>query len=159
MANDGGLIAKLEEWFAARLAALTETDGGPAVFKTADLWKNQIAASKAGLEAFGRYEPFAFVSYQSADAAREGGYSLRQVLEFVILIGVESKEDGIARYGDDNNLGVSKIRDLVIELFDRKHPGGELECDEIYYTGDVEVLDAPKKYMIQMTFETSFLTN
>jgi len=84
---------------------------------------------------------------------------LRQVLEFAVLLGVESSTPGVARYGDGNNLGVSKLRDLVIELFDRKHPGGGLKCDEIYYTGDFEVLDAPKKYAIQMTFETSFLTN
>jgi len=151
MANDGGLVAKLEQWFADTLAALT-------VFRTADIWRHQISATKSGMEAFPRYEPFAFVSYQSVDAAREGGYQLRQVLEFAILIGVESKTDGVARFGDSNNLGTSKLRDLVIAAFDKKHPGSGLKCDEIYYTGDIEVFDSPKRHMLQMTFETSFLT-
>jgi len=156
MANDGGLIATLEQWFASALAALTS--GGEQVFKTADIWRHQIAATSAGLEAIDRYAPFAFVSYQADDAAREGGYDLRQVVEFVILIGVAAKEAGVARFGDANSLGVSKIRDLVIALFDRQHPGGSFKCDEIYYTGSVEVLDTPARYVIQMSFETSFLT-
>ncbi len=156
MANDGGLMAQLEQWFADTLAALT--NGGNAVFKTAEVWKHQIAASKGGIEAFGRYEPFAFVSYQSADGAREGDYDLRQVLGFAILIGVESRSVGVARFGNSNNLGTSKIRDLVIAAFDKQHPGGGLACDDIYYTGEIEVFDSPKRHCIQMNFETSYLT-
>lgn len=158
MANDSGLMAKLEQWMADQLAALTKSVGGEVVFKTADIWKHQISAGQAGMEAFARYEPFAFVSYQSADAAREGGYDLRQVLEFAVLIGVESKAKGVARFGDGNHLGTSKIRDLVITLFDRKHPAGEFNCDEFYYTGEIEVFDSPKRHAIQMNFETSQLT-
>lgn len=156
MANDGGLIAALEQWLADTLAALKHA--GEDVFKTAKVWKHQIGPTKAGMEAFGRYEPFAFVSYQAADAAREGEYDLRQVLEFAILIGVESKDDGVARFGDSTHLGTSKIRDLVIDAFDRIHPGGSFNCDDFYYTGDVEVVDSPKRHAIQMTFETSQLT-
>jgi len=156
MANDGGLMAAMEQWMANRLAALTFE--GKNVFKTAEVWKHQVGPTNAGMEAFERYEPFAFVSYQAADAAREGDYDLRQVLEFAILIGVESKADGVARIGDANHLGTSKLRDLVINLFDRVHPGGTFNCDEFYYTGDVEVLDAPKRHAIQMTFEASQLT-
>lgn len=156
MSNDGGLIASLEQWFADQLAALQHESAD--VFKTADIWKHQIAATAGGMEAFGRYQPFAFVSYDSADAAREGDNDLRQVLAFAILIGVEAREAAVARIGDVDTLGVSKIRDLVIDLFDRKHPGEEFDCDEIYYTGDVEVFDAEKKYCIQMKFETSKMT-
>ena len=156
MANDGGLIAKLEQWLADTLAALTNND--KKVFNTAEVWKHQIAATKSGMEAFPRYEPFAFVSYQSDDAAREGDYDLRQVIEFAILIGVESKSDGVARFGDADHLGTSKIRDLVIAALDRKHPGDDLTCDEFYYTGGIEVFDSPKRHAIQMNFETSQLT-
>jgi len=156
MANDGGLVAQVEQWMADTLAALT--NGDEIVFKTADIWRHQIAATNAGIEAFARYEPFAFVSYSGADAAREGGYDLRQVLEFAVLIGAEHKEDGVARFGDANNLGTSKIRDLVIAAFDRKHPGGGLTCDEFYYTGEVEVFDGPRRHAIQINFETSQLT-
>lgn len=157
MANDSGLMAKLEQWFVDTLAALTDDNGKP-VFKTAKVWKHQISATEGGMKAFKRYEPFAFVSYQSADAAREGGYDLRQILEFAVLIGVESKADGVARFGDANNLGTSKIRDLVIAALDRKHPGGTLNCDEIYYTGEIEIFDSPKRHAIQMNFEVSQLT-
>lgn len=156
MANDGGLMAALEQWMTDQLAALEfESE---LVFKTAEVWKHQIGPTKAGIEAFSRYDPFAFVSYQSTDAAREGDYDLRQVLEFAVIIGVQSKEDGVARIGDTRHLGTSKIRDLVISLFDRTHPGGTFNCDDFYYTGDVEVVDAPKRNAIQMTFETSQLT-
>jgi len=156
MANDTGLMAKLEQWMADTLKALTHDDKN--VFKTAAVWKHQIAATEAGMQAIGRHEPFAFVSYMSADAAREGGYDLRQVLEFAVLIGVESKSKGVARFGDAHHLGTSKIRDLVIAAFDRKHPGGDLDCDEFYYTGEIEVFDSPKQHLIRMHFETSQLT-
>lgn len=158
MANDGGLIAKLEQWMVDTLAALTS--GGANVFRTVETWKHQISASKGGMEAFARYEPFAFVAYQSTDSAREGDHDLRQVLEFVVLIGVQSKVDGVARFGDANNLGTSKIRDLVITAFDKKRPSdAEITCDEFYFTGDVEVIDSPKKHAIEMTFEVSQLTS
>lgn len=157
MANDGGLVAKLEQWFTDQLKALELNS--EKVFNTADIWRHQISAQSGGFEAAAEYAPFAFVSYQSAKSAREGGYTLRQVIEFAILIGTESKEAGVARFGSSVKLGTSKIRDLVIELFDRKHPGAELACDEIYYTGEIEIADTPTYHAIQMNFETSFVTN
>jgi len=154
MANDGGLMAVLEQWMADILAAMTS--GGKAVFKTADVWRHQVGATSGGIEAFDRYEPFAFVSYQSADAAREGDYDLRQVLEFAVLIGVVSKSPGDARTGSSGNLGTSKIRDLVIAAFDKQRPDDEsIECDEFYYTGELEIFDSPKRHAIQMNFEVS----
>ena len=156
MANDGSLISQLEQWMADILAALIFNN--KKVFKTAEVWKHQIAATQSGMQAFTRYQPFAFVSRRDVDSAREGGYDLRQVLEFAVLIGVESKAKGIARYGDSRHLGTSKIRDLVIAAFEKKHPGGELTCDEFYYTGEIEVFDAPKLHAVQMHFETSQLT-
>jgi len=157
MANDGGLMAKIEQWFADELVALQHE--GKDVFKTADVWKHQISVTESGgIEGFSRYTPFAFVGYQDSDSAREGDYDLRQVLSFAFLIGCESKHVGVARTGDDNNLGVSKIRDLVIAHFDRTHPGEEFDCDEIYYTKDYEVIDRPKQYAIEMIFEIGQLT-
>lgn len=146
MTNDGGLVAQIEQWFADTLKALTNS--GELVFKTAEVWEHQVGATKSGLEAFGSYEPFAFAGYSGADAAREGGKDLRQVISIAVLIGVTSKEDGVARHGDDNNLGTSKIRDLVIAAFDKKHPGGGLTCDDIYYVGEDEIVDAPKRHAI-----------
>ncbi|HIJ66812.1 MAG TPA: hypothetical protein HPP51_00815 [Planctomycetes bacterium] len=154
MANDGGITAQLEQFIADTLAAMQS--GGENVFRTADVYKYQISADAGGIEAFSRYEPFAFVSYWPAgDAAREGDYDLRQVWRFAILIGIESTGDGVARIGDANHLGASKIRDLVIAGLDGQHPGGDLDCDELYYTGETELLDSPKKYAFEMHFTTN----
>jgi len=155
MANDGGYIAKLEQWFATALAELQY--GGSDVFRTADVWRHQVSAGSGGMEAFSGFAPFAFVSYSGDDAAREGGYDLRQVLEFSILVGTESKYPSLARFGDAGHLGLSKIHDLIITLFDRRHPGTGFACDEIYYTSTVEVLDSPERYMAEMKFETSYI--
>ena len=163
MSNDGGLIALLEHWFADALAALTFD--GALVFppgvngsKHADVWKHQLAAKVGGIEALDRYAPCAFVSYFNDQAAREGGYDLREVLEFTILVGQQSREAGVARYGSATERGVSKLRDLVIAAFDRKHPGATLACDEIYYTGSSEVYDSSKQCVIEMHFEVSKMT-
>ena len=156
MANDGSLLSKLEQFVADTLAALTS--GGSAVFKTADVWRHQLAAGGSGFESLGRHSPCAFVSYTAAEAAREGGNELREVIEFAILIGVEHKNPGTARIGSTNVNGTSKLRDLVIALFESKHPGESLTCDEIYYTGDREIFDAPTQHVIELHFETSKMT-
>ena len=156
MATDDGLIAKLEASFVAVLAAL-QVDSVD-VFKTADHWRHQVGAVGGGLEAFPRYAPFAFVGYQDDESAREGGYDLREVPTINILIGVCSEHAGVARIGDDNHLGTSKIRDLVIAAFESKTPAGDLGCDESYYIGGVTVVDAPKRHAIEMVFEISKMT-
>lgn len=156
MANDGGLVAKLEQWFADVLAAI-KVDGID-IFKTVDVWKHQVGASAGGIEAFTRYSPFAFVARQDIDTAREGDYDLRQIIDFRILIGVESVLPGVARIGDATHLGTSRLRELVIAALDKQHPGAGFECDEIYYTGEIEALDSPRQHAIEMSFETSFVT-
>lgn len=154
MPHDGGLIATLEQYIVDTLAVLQNE--GVAVFKTAEKWRHQIAATAGGLDAMDRYEPFAFVSYMDADNAREGSRDLREVLSFAVLIGVCSREDGICRYGDANNLGTSKIRDLVIAAFDKQRPDDpDVKCDEFYYIRDFEIVDSPKRHAIQMVFEVS----
>jgi len=158
MANDGGMIAVIEQWLADTLAALTS--GGEAVFTTSAVWRHQISGTKGGLEAFGRYAPFAFVSYQDCDAAREGDNDLRQVFAFAILIGVESKSDGDAKIGNAQQLGTSKIRDLVIAALDQKRPDDEFAyaLDDFLYISDVEVIDTTKQHAIQIIVECSFMT-
>jgi len=155
MANDGGMIAKLEQWFADVLAAMT--NGGVKVFDTAKVWRHQVGVTEGGLEAFERYAPFAFPGFVSDEAAREGDNDLRRVLEFAILVGVTSKSDGDARTGTATDLGVSKIVDLVIAAFDQQHPGEEFTCDPVYYTSTIEALVAPKKYAVEMRFEVSYI--
>ena len=157
MAHDGGLIANIEAWFVTQLAALT--NGGVAVFKTVDMWRYQVSATKGGLEAFTQYAPFAFVKFQPAKPGYEGDHDLRQVIRIAIGIGIESKVTGDARIGNTNQLGYSKIRDLVIELFNEKHPGESFTCDDFYYTGEAEAADMPKRYAAEIYFETNYVTD
>ncbi len=152
MSNDSGLIAKLEQWMVDTIAALD-------LFKTVDVWKHQTGLDGSFTESFARYEPFAFVAYIAATAAREGGYDLREVLEFGVVIGVESKEPGVARLGDDNNKGISSLRDSLIATFDRTRPDDEtVTCDEFYFMSDLLVVDSPKRCALEMRFECSQMT-
>jgi len=154
MAKAKGMTAKLEDWIVSILAALVDDDDKP-VFKTAEPWEHQL---ESGVESFKQFEPFAFVSYWPADAAREGDYDLREVLRFSVLIGIESKSKGTARRGDDNNLGASKIRDLVIAALDGKHPGDGFDCDSLYFTGETELVDSLKRYATELHFQENWLS-
>ena len=73
-------------------------------------------------------------------------------MQFAVLIGVESKKPGIAFYGDDNNLGASRIRDLVIDAIDQEHPGVEYDCDDLNFSGETEMADTPKRYATELHF-------
>lgn len=156
MANDGGLLAKTEQWIADILAALTS--GGNLVFKTAKVWKHQLDAKKGGTEAFDRYEPFAFVGYNPRIPGREGDHDLKQVLGFSVLIGIKSRSDGVARFGNSNNLGISKIRELVIAALDDVHPDVSIACDDLEYVDEDVFADDPKRYGLQMNFIVNFMT-
>lgn len=156
MSNDGGLTAKLEEWIVTVLTALEY--GGSAVFKEVDHWRHQVGATGAGLEAFQRYAPFAFVGYQQSDSAREGGHELREIPTIYILIGTYNNVPGVARIGDASHLGTSKIRDLVIAALESQTPTGDLGCDECYYADDIVVVDAEKRHAIEMAFDISKMT-
>lgn len=155
MANDGGMLAKLEQWIADTLTALQ--NDGEDVFKTADVWKHQIAVGRSGVESFDSYEPFAFAAYARVDADRQGDHDLRQKWVFVLLIGVGSKEAGVCRMGDANNLGTSKIRELVIAALDGVHPGDGFNCDPFKYVGEDEFIDLEKKHGIAMQFEVPWI--
>jgi hypothetical protein len=163
MANDGSLVAVLAQWMADQLYALTYN--GQPVFKRevsgkspkgADIWKHQVGITEGGMEKSIQYSPFAFVSAGDEDTAREGDHDLRRIPDFRVLIGVDSKEDGVALWGDSTHLGTSKIRDLVINTFDKKSPAdAEITCDEFYYVGGLEILDQPKRHWIRLDFEVS----
>jgi len=155
MANDGGMVAKLEQRIADILAALTVDD--VLVFKKALVWKWQLSPDAGGIEKFSELSPFAFVGFLSAEAVREGGYDLKQQLEFGIMVGIESKGDGIARTGDATHLGISKIRELVIAALDRQHPGSGFNCDDFSYEGETVWVDFPKRFAIQMNFTINWL--
>ncbi len=153
MAKTKGMTARIEDYIVGVLAALKDGDK-ESVFETAEVWKHQL---KSGSESFMGLEPFAFVSYWPADAAREGDYDLRQVLMFSILIGLESKTDGIARVGDNNHLGASRIRDLVVDAIEDAHPGAEFNCDELEFVSETEIVDSPKKYATELHFQCNWL--
>ncbi len=155
MANDGGMLARLEQWIADTMAALQ--NGGSDVFETADVWKHQISVGQSGVESFDGLEPFAFCAYARVRADRQGGHDLRQIFEFVLLIGVGSKNKGVCRMGDGSSLGTSKIRELVIAALDGVHPGDGFGCDPFKYAGEIEFIDLPKKHGIAMHFEIPWI--
>jgi len=158
MALDDGMISKIEAYFVAQLRALEYDDNK--VFRDAndsvDHWKFQLAGGKGGLEAFERFAPFAFVSYMETDSAREGGKDLRQIPTIDVLIGVSNKYPGVARLGDATTLGCSKIRDLVIALFENVQPT-DIACDEIRYISDIITVETEKLFAMQLKFELSFM--
>jgi len=152
MAIEKGMTAKLEDAIAAVLAALQYE--GENLFETAEAWQHQL---ESGHESFARFQPFAFVTYNPFSPGREGDFDLNDKLRFTIGIGVTSKTKGIAKRGDTNNVGGSKIRDLVIDAIDKWHPGGSFDCDEFEYINEDEILDAPKKYTTELHFMCNWL--
>jgi hypothetical protein len=153
MANDGGTTAKIEQAMVDAAAALK-------IFKTADVWLYQISADAGGMEAFDKFAPFFFAKYVPAtDSSREGDGDLNQHYRFGALIGQTSKERGVARIGNANNLGISKLRDLVIDLFDGWHPGEGFDCDVFYYDGEELELETPNKYALIIYFKANRITN
>jgi len=148
MPSDGGLTSQIELYIVGVLAALKYD--GEDVFKTSEQYLDQLFASQGGLEKFDSFAPFAFVAYQDANSSRQGDYDLKQELRFNILIGAKSREGGIARTGDANHPGISKIRDLVIAALDKTHPG--VACDDIYYDSEFKLVDKPKQQAMQLNF-------
>jgi len=157
MANDGGMVARMEQAITDVLAALQHDSKD--VFKTAEVWKHQVSSDKGGLDAFQSYAPFAFIAYAPISGYREGDGDLRQELNFEIAIGQTDKHAGVARTGDEDTLGVSKIRDLVITAMDGWHPGEGFDCDPLYYQDEIGLVNTPNIYAIQMRFKANLITN
>ncbi len=156
MANDGGRIALVEQAMAVTLAALQ--DGGSDVFKTAEIWKHQVGATKSGIAAFQRHAPFAFCGYGGASGRRQGDGDLQRRFLIGVLIGTVSSEDGVCRVGDADTLGTSKLTDLVIDAFDGWHPGDGIDCDDLTYYDEDLVVDLPKVHAIRIFFEVPWIT-
>ncbi|HBR19595.1 MAG TPA: hypothetical protein DD726_05200 [Phycisphaerales bacterium] len=158
MANDGGIIATIEQAMADVLKVIQHN--AVDVFETAEPWNYQIDVSEGGLEAFGKYSAFSFPRYMPpTSAGREGDGDLKQVLRFGILIGKESKVKGVARTGNAGQIGISKIRDLVIAALDNWHPGEGFLCDPFHYITDELEVDTPTRYALIMYFEANMITN
>ncbi len=155
MATDAGITGRLEAWIISLLAALTS--GGKDVFKEVDHWRSQIADDNSGLASFGRFAPFAFVAYQDCDGRREGDHDLRQELLFAVTFGQKSREAGICRIGDANNLGTSRMRELIIDALDHTHPGDGFGCDDLHYLREETYINAAKMNGIQMWFKIDWL--
>ena len=147
MAIEKGITAKLEDWIASGLSAL-EYDGS-AVFSNAKPWEHQYPVGPESLKNKGR---IAIVRYEPTNAAREGDYNLRDILEFSVAIVVSVPSKGINRRGNSKHLGASKIRDLVIDNLDGSHPGDGFNCDELYYVGEANSSDTPEYYLTYLFF-------
>lgn len=150
-----GLTANIEDKIKDVLAALKLN--GQDIFKTVDVWKHQIGVTESGMMRFDAVSPFAFVSHSpssmvSQGPTREGSYDLNDHLRFSVLIGCSSKEEGVARRGDDRRIGCSYLRDAVIDALEDWHPGEGFAIDNFYYEGENETLDAPKQYAMELLF-------
>jgi hypothetical protein len=155
MANDGGITARIEQAMADKLKPIQHNAAD--VFKTAEPWNYQIDVSEGGLEAFGKYSPFAFPRYMPPTSSEREGGDLKQVLRFGVCIGKESKEKGVARTGNASQIGISKIRDLVIAALDNWHPGEGFVCDPFHYIRDETEVDTPTRYALIMYFEANLI--
>lgn len=154
MADDNGLIADIE---AAIVTALTAVElSGETVFKTVDHWKFQIVSP----DNFERYAPFAFVKYGGTPSTNpEGGHDLNQHLMFEVAVGtIQSKVAEGARIGigtdaKKKQLGVSRLRDLVITALQEQRPTTTSDDTEYFeFLGDSIVWDQPKQFAIIMRF-------
>jgi len=157
MANDGGLMALIEQAIADKLDALVFEE--KKVFKKAEAWDYQIDATKGGIERIVSHTPFAFVEFMPPTGKREGDYDLREVFIFAVLIGTASKETGVARKGDDDHLGISKIYDLVIETLDRVHPGDGIACEDIHFIDSEPFVETQRAYGLQLYFQCNVIRN
>ena len=155
MVKEKGMTAKLEDAIAAVLAALTYD--GEDLLKTAEAWEHQIELANMH-ETIPRYAPFAFVGYAPVNPQREGDYELNEQLRIEILYGVSSSAPGVARRGDDNHVGASLIRDLIIAAVEDLHPGATFDCDEFEYSGEVEYIDSPRAYLGGLRFVANWLS-
>jgi len=155
MATDSGMLARLEAWFVEQLTAL-EHDGKK-VFKTVDHWRGQIGLDAGGVESFDQFAPYAFVAFSPTGPERAGGYDLNRKITITVAIGQTSKAAGIARIGDANHPGISLIHTLVINLFEGQHPGDGFTCDEFYFISELQNVNHPKRFGMQLFFSANYL--
>ncbi len=159
MADDNGLVADLEADIVTRLTAITL--GGKAVFRVVDHWRFQLTAAA---DSFKAYAPFAFVEYDSTSRTGwEGDHDLKQTLMFTIRVGTEIKKNdgGASRIGigtdattNKNQLGYSRLRDLVIAALQREHPATtDTWIDYWEYLSDDIVWSLPDQTAGMMKFQ------
>lgn len=156
--HDGGRIARLEAWAAARCAAMVHN--GQPLFRTAQMWRGQIGGDGSGPESFDRYAPFVFAAARGLEADRQGDYDLNAKVELTLAYGVVGVSAGQARLGTPERPGCSLISDLLIAAFEGAHPdddltGGEspLACDELHLSAPpVETVDDVKRCAWELRF-------
>jgi hypothetical protein len=138
----------IEDWIIEQLSAIEYQNS--AVFKTVEEWKHQVGEGGSGAESFTRYAPFAFTTYMSDDADREGSYDAVPVFRFAVAIGFESAADGLARRACE------KIRDLVITAIEKQQPSG-IGCDRMFYLGCGESVNRTRQYAMELHFECKYV--
>ena len=158
MADDNGLVADLEADIVTALTAITL--GGDVVFRTVDHWRFQLESG----DSFKSYAPFAFVEYdRTARTGWEGDHDLKQTLTFTIRVGTEIKKNdgGASRIGigtdattNKNQLGISRLRDLIIATLQRRFPTvTDTWVDYWEYLSDDVVWSLPDQTAIMMKFQ------
>lgn len=158
MADDNGLVADIESDIVNILSAVTLS--GETVFRTVDNWKFQLVNA----DSFRAYSPFAFVEYAGTSRyGWEGDHELGQRLLFTIRVGTEIVvgHDGAARIGigtsaaaADKQLGISRLRDLVIAALQNVHATTtDVHVEHYEYLSDDLIWSLPDQAALMMKFQ------
>ncbi len=149
--NDGGTIALLEQAIADKLATLKYND--KSFFKKTEPWRYQIWVDKGGaIQGFMENAPFGFTKFVPGGGSNvEGGDTCRH-FKFEIFFGQQSKERGVARIGDANNIGISKMYDIIFAAFNGWQPDASFNIGTFYYDDDAEMVDEPNNYGMSLFF-------
>lgn len=158
MANDGGKIALIEAAIVTMLEAATLSS--ETVFRTVDHWSWQLSST----EAFRRYSPFAFIHYAGMpETGFEGNHDLTQHLLFAVLIGTEiSNADESARIGagsdaSSRQLGISRLRDIVISTLQHEQPTGVTGVDYLECLGETIIVSEPNRCASELRFRCDYV--
>jgi hypothetical protein len=160
------IAAEIEIAIVDRILSLR--DSGLPLFATVDVWSSQLKTNPdSGLESLTKYSPACFVKVSPDTARREGDHDLKRTFQLVIGIGIESKNEGVAKRGRlpdadtvaGNYLGTLKLCDLLIAALDNTHPGEGIASDDMHLCAEIESVDNDRQSFIQLIFEIDYMMN
>ena len=120
MADDNGLYVDIEAGFITKIEAITLSDETVFDPTGVDHWKGQIKS----LRDFQTAYPFAYVRCSRARSGSREASDLKQLItvdiEFGTYIAGSNARIGIGTDASDEELGYSRLRDLLITALDRQ---------------------------------------
>lgn len=151
-----GILTDVRNWAVARLAAIEEA--GLTAFKTVEPWRGQISVlDTAGLAAFDKYTPFAFIHTAFERVDREGGMDADIKLVIEVAVGQADDAPGVCFSGDGEVFGLDRLLELVVCELDHSHPGAGIECDDFFLTDTLPTVLHHKRAAVQLHFEANWI--